>query len=41
MQRKEKTPLKVVDVRYKNIVSEIVLRYENVPGVFRVPLRMV
>jgi hypothetical protein len=41
MQKKENTPLKVVDVRFKNIVSEIVLRYDHVPGVFRIPLRSV
>jgi hypothetical protein len=39
--QKTQTPLKIRDVRYARLVPEIVLRFENAPGIYRVPLRSV
>lgn len=39
MQRHETTPLRIRDIRFGRLVPEVVLRYDHVPGIIRVPLR--
>jgi hypothetical protein len=33
--------IKIRDIRYNRLIPEIVLRFENSPGIIRVPLRSV
>jgi len=39
MRETSKPAIRIRDVRFKVTVPEIVLRYETVPGVIRIPLR--
>ena len=39
MQKHETTPLRIRDIRFGRLVPEVVLRYDHVPGIIRVPLR--